>query len=315
MPLNERALALDADPQSVRRARQFVCGILTKLGRDDLLDAAGLGVSELVTNALLHADPPIKVQVRGTRKHPRVEVQDNSHVAPKINADMAEDEFLLSTIGRGLGIVALYSSTWGSEIAEDGKVVWFEPAQEPPEHVDLSGDVFDLDEQVAERIEQLGPVEKQVTIRLLDMPVQVFASFRSRYSELRRELRLLALAHGEDYPVAQELSQLALQVEQERRVSSGVDQLDEAIAAGLERIDLVYQVPDSAPRSMTRLLELLEEADRFCREQRLLTLAATQQQIDLQRWYLGEFARQAAGEPPLPWSGPFTLEEPGEQRP
>lgn len=315
MPLNERALALDADPQSVRRARKWVGEILTRLGRDDLVDSAGLGVSELVTNALLHADPPITVKVRGTRKHPRVEVTDNSHVAPRVNLDMAEDEYLLSTIGRGLGIVALYSSTWGSEIAEDGKVVWFEPAQEPPEDLDLSGDVFDLEETVAERLERAGEVDKQLTIRLLDMPVQVFATFRRRYSELRRELRLLALAHGDDYPVAQELSELALQVEQERRVSSGVERLDAAIAAGLERVDLEYHVPASAPESMARLLQLLEQADRFCRDQRLLTLASTQQQRDLQRWYLGEFRRQADGLAPRPWPGSFVLEEPDEPHP
>ena len=50
----------------------------TALGRDDLADAAQLGVSELVTNAILHADPPIAVRLGGTRSHPRVEVHDSS---------------------------------------------------------------------------------------------------------------------------------------------------------------------------------------------------------------------------------------------
>jgi anti-sigma regulatory factor (Ser/Thr protein kinase) len=314
MPLFDRALALDADPQSARRARQWVSEILTDVGRDDLVDSATLGVSELVTNALLHAEPPITVKVRGTRNHPRVEVQDNSHVAPRPNVEMTEEEFLLSTIGRGLGIVALYSSTWGSEVGEEGKVVWFEPAQEPPEDADLSGDVFDLDETVTERIQQLGSVENQLTIRLLDMPVQLFASFRRRYSELRRELRLLALAHGEDYPVAQDLSELAIQVEQERRLAAGVERLDAAIDAGLERVDLEYHVPASAPESMLRMHALLEQADQFCRDQRLLTLAATPQQRELLRWYVGEFQRQAAGEAPSSWTGSFTVEDPGELR-
>src|SRR5918996_2016380 len=136
MPFPDRALALDADPQSARRARKWVSDILTDVGRDDLVDSASLGVSELVTNALLHAEPPITVKVRGTRTHPRVEVQDSSHVALRPSVEMTEEDFLLSTIGRGLGIVALYSSTWGSEIGDDGKVGWFEPAQEPPEDAD-----------------------------------------------------------------------------------------------------------------------------------------------------------------------------------
>ena len=70
------------------------------------------------------------------------------------------------------------------------------------------------------------------TIRLLGMPVQVFAHYRIWYDELRRELRLLALTHGDDYPVAAELCELTLRVEQERRQARGVDRLDAALAPG-----------------------------------------------------------------------------------
>ena len=40
---------------------------------------------------------------------------------------------------------------------------------------------------------------------------------------------LLALTHGDDYPVSQEISELTLRVEQERRQARGVDRLDEAL--------------------------------------------------------------------------------------
>ena len=310
MPLNNDSLPLDPDPQSVRQAREWVGDVFERLGRDDLVDAAELGVSELVTNAILHAHPPIMVRVRGTRQHPRVEVRDHSKHPPEINIEMTDEEHLLSTIGRGLGIVALYSSTWGSEVAPDGKTVWFEPTTELRTDGDLSGDVFDLEEVVDQRVATAGQPEELITIRLLRMPVQLFAHFRNRYSELRRELRLLSLAHGNDYPVARELSALFLQVEQERRQASGVDQLDEAVSRGLDETDLEYLVPPSAPASMGRLLEMLEQADRFCRKQRLLALAASPQQLALQRWYLGEFVRQAAGEEPTPWPDELTVEEP-----
>lgn len=312
MPLNKDPLPLDPDPQSVKQARQWVGDVLEKLGRDDLVDAAELGVSELVTNAILHAAPPITVRVRGTREHPRVEVRDHSTNPPEVNIEMTEEEHLLSTIGRGLGIVALYSSTWGSEAAPDGKTVWFEPSNELRTDGDLSGDVFDLQEVVDLRVAAAAVPEELLTIQLLRMPVRLFAHFRTRYDELRRELRLLSLAHGSDYPVARELSGLFLQVEQERRQAHGVDQLDEAVARGLQLTDLEYHVPPSAPASMGRLLEMLEEADRFCRDQRLLTLAASPQQLALQRWYLGEFVRQAAGEEPAPWTGGYTVEKPGQ---
>jgi hypothetical protein len=262
-----------------------------------------------VTNAILHAEPPITVTVRGTRKHPRVEVTDSSQQPPEVNVRLADDDQLLSTIGRGLGIVALHSLTWGSEVAREGKTVWFVPAAGIQVGHDLSGEIFDLDDVVGRRLAEAAPAADLLHVRLLRMPVQVFAHYRKRFAELQRELRLLALAHETDYPVGRDLSDLFLQIEQERRQSQGVDQLDAAIVAGHEEADLDYLVPPTAPASMSRMLEMLERADAFCREQRLLALAASPQQVELQRWYLGEFARQAEGEPPQPWHGSLRIED------
>ena len=78
MPLNRPALALDPDPRSVQEARRWVVSTCRELGRDDLVESAELAISELVTNALLHAEHPITVRVAGTVDHPRVEVSDGS---------------------------------------------------------------------------------------------------------------------------------------------------------------------------------------------------------------------------------------------
>lgn len=304
-------LELVPEPQSVRRARVWVVSELATIGRDDLADAAELGVSELVTNAILHADPPIVVRVGGTAAHPRVEVHDNSPAPPKARS-MTTDERLLATVGRGLGIVAMFSTTWGAEVSSQGKVVWFEPAAEASGMLDEAqarGEVFDLSELVDERLATVGDPGERLTVRLLGMPVQVFAHYRNWYDELRRELRLLALNHGSDYPLAQELSEITLQVEQERRQARGIDRLDAAIARGDDRVDLEYQVPPSAGTTMGRLQTLLEQVDVFCREQRLLTLEPGPQQTALRSWYLGEFTRQTAGEAPTPWPGSYVVEE------
>ncbi len=300
-------LELTPEPTSARRARAWVVGELEAIGRDDLTDAAELGVSELVTNAILHADPPIWVRIGGTPTHPRVEVHDTSHVPPRVRT-MTDDDRLLATVGRGLGIVAMYSTTWGAEVSHQGKVVWFEPAADADPGADLAGEVFDLSEVVEERLASAGEPTNRVTVRLLGMPVQVFAHYRVWYDELRRELRLLALNHGGDYPLAQELTEITLQVEQERRQARGVDRLDTAVAAGQETVDLEYDVPASAGATMGRLLTLLEQVDVFCREQRLLTLEPNPQQLALRTWYLGEFTRQAAGEAPTPWRGSTAVE-------
>ncbi len=323
------ALVLDPDPRSVRRARVWVGTELEGLGRRDLVDAAELGVSELVTNAILHADPPITLRLGGTAAHPRVEVHDTSPRAPTVHTDMAEDDKLMRTVGRGLGIVALYSISWGAEVSADGKVVWFEPALEPafPSLADgpvaglsgelddwddldsagaalepPAGDMFDLDRAVDVLVAAAEPPARLLTVRLLGMPAQEFAAFRVWYAEIRRELRLLAFSHPEDYPLAAELADISLRVEQERRQSTGVHALDEAIEAGHTSVDLTYQVPPDAAGTMSRLASLLDEVDRFCRDQRLLTMPATPEQVALRRWYTSEFSRQAAGHPPTPWA-------------
>jgi anti-sigma regulatory factor (Ser/Thr protein kinase) len=293
----------------VHEARRWVRDVLTRLDRKDIVDAAELGVSELVTNAILHAAPPISVRVRGTRRHPRVEVRDGSSRPPEVNLGMADEAQLLNTIGRGLGLVALNSAAWGAERTDEGKLVWFEPTDTPRLGDDLSGDVFDLDEVLQRRLEGGEITGEPVKVQILDLPVALYVRFRQRFFELSRELRLLSLRHGHDYPVARELTEVFLQTEQERRLIQGRENLEEAIAEGRDRVDLDMLVPATMPDTMRRLLGTLERADQFCREQRLLTLAASPQQQELQRWYLSEFVRQAEGKEPRPWRGSFTVEE------
>ncbi|MGZ4591224.1 MAG: ATP-binding protein [Actinomycetes bacterium] len=303
MPLSQKPLDLPHDPLAVRQARAWVGQLLTSLGRVDLVNSAQLGVSELVTNAVLHAAPPLTVSLRGTREHPRIEVHDGSDQPPAASGRMGEDRSLLTTYGRGLGIVSWYSSRWGADLTGEGKTVWFEPVAEPdPEH-EVAGDLVDLDRDV-ER-EPGEPVDEATLrpVRLLNLPVRLFVDFRGRYRELSRELRLLALTHGADYPVAHELTEVARRVERERRLARGTEVLEQAILEGTEYVDLDYRVAPEAPRTMHRLLELLEEADVFCRQERMLALAATPEQAELQRWYLGEFVRQGAGEAPRAWVG------------
>ena len=119
---------------------------------------------------------------------------------------MTDGERLLATSGRGLGIVAMYSTTWGAEVSSTGKVVWFEPAAEVRSRSTRpgAGDVFDLARSGSRSGWPIvGEPGSRITVRLLGMPVQVFAHYRNWYEELRRELRLLALNHGARLPARQ----------------------------------------------------------------------------------------------------------------
>lgn len=309
MPLNLPPLSLEADPASVRKARDWVRRVLRDLHRDDIVEPAELGVSELVTNAILHGTPPITVRVRGTRHHPRVEIRDGSNRPPSVNVDMADEEYLLSTFGRGLGLVAMNSSAWGADLAPDGKVVWFEPSSEPRIEEDLDGEVFDLDQTVADRIEAAGLPDAAVTVVLQDLPVALYSKFRRRYYELARELRLLSLVHGDAYPIATEIAEVFLEAERMHRLTRGWEEFNRLLAGDADRGTVRLTVPAEAPAILLRLLESLERADVFCREQRLLVLSATPDEAELQRWFFHEFTRQAAGEPPRPWPGPFVVDD------
>ena len=65
MPLASE-LTLASSPRAAADARRWVGDICHRLERTDLVECAELGVSELVANAIIHANAPFKVRVRGT---------------------------------------------------------------------------------------------------------------------------------------------------------------------------------------------------------------------------------------------------------
>ena len=104
-------LLLDPEPQSVRRARVWVGGELERIGRPDLVDAAELGVSELVTNAILHAEPPITVRVIEYTVHSSSSdgTEDSSEVFALVT------DLLDSEAYPALDLACAYPMRWGCE--------------------------------------------------------------------------------------------------------------------------------------------------------------------------------------------------------
>jgi two-component sensor histidine kinase len=270
------------------------------IGRDDLTECAELGVSELVTNALLHGEPPISVRVRGTVEHPRIEVRDSSLEAPVLPtaSEMDEHDELLLTYGRGLTLVARSADAWGAEIEDDGKVVWFAPAGQFAENEGVPGLITGVDAARARR----EPTQDRVRVEILGVPLALFIGFQQHFRELRREVRLLSLAHERDYPLAKSLSDLFATLDRHLREGIGVEQIEAAVAAKRTHTDLVVHMPRATARTLSRFIELLELADDFCRQQRLLSLARTPEQRRFQGWFLCEFVRQAQGEEPVAWT-------------
>ena len=107
---------------SVPRARHEVEQALETWGLHELTWTAALLVSELASNALLHARTGFTVVLEappGGRL--RLEVSDGSRAVPR--ARRYGDE---ATTGRGLRLVEDLSDAWGVHRTEDGKTVWVE---------------------------------------------------------------------------------------------------------------------------------------------------------------------------------------------
>jgi hypothetical protein len=104
-----------------RAARRFVITTLVKWGDRALVDDAALVVTELATNAVVHADSDFTVAVSSSPSAVRISVGDASSVPPKLR-----DASLIASSGRGLGMVASLVSHWGDEPFGVGKVVWAE---------------------------------------------------------------------------------------------------------------------------------------------------------------------------------------------
>ena len=113
---------LPQDLRSVREARRFLRETLGTWELVELEDASQIVVSELVTNAITHADSACQLRLSRSGSTVRVEVVDGGAGTPDPKPPTASGEH-----GRGMHIVAALAVAWGTEqLEEGGKVVWAE---------------------------------------------------------------------------------------------------------------------------------------------------------------------------------------------
>jgi anti-sigma regulatory factor (Ser/Thr protein kinase) len=115
----------DASPDAPRASRLFVRAMLSGLD-PRLIEHAALVVTELATNAIVHARSDFTVTIGSAGGAVRVEVSDGSRTPPSRRTPS-----LHARGGRGLSIVAAVASTWGVVHTSDGKIVWAQLARAP----------------------------------------------------------------------------------------------------------------------------------------------------------------------------------------
>jgi anti-sigma regulatory factor (Ser/Thr protein kinase) len=103
-----------------RAARCFVVETLQQWGREELIDDAAIAVTELATNAVIHARSDFDVAMSLSDGGVRIAVSDGSRTLPVLH-----EPSLDAPSGRGVAVVAALTDRWGIELGRTpGKTVW-----------------------------------------------------------------------------------------------------------------------------------------------------------------------------------------------
>ncbi|WP_201299979.1 ATP-binding protein, partial [Streptomyces mexicanus] len=109
-------------PGGVSPARRFTRRTLRSWGVGEETDAALLVVSELVTNALVHTEGRVRLDLSLVNHRLRIAVADASPRTPAKPTSIGWE----ATGGRGILLVEAVSACWGTLPVSGGKQVWSE---------------------------------------------------------------------------------------------------------------------------------------------------------------------------------------------
>lgn len=86
-----------------------------------MIDTVALLVTELVSNAVLHARTELHLLVETQPGLVKLRVEDHSPGTPVLRHYDPDD-----VTGRGLALVDMFATRWGIDPAPNGKAVWCE---------------------------------------------------------------------------------------------------------------------------------------------------------------------------------------------
>lgn len=317
-------LHLEPRPASAGEARRWVTGVvagwpLTAVETTQLL------LSEVVTNTVLHARTPMEVRAVPVGDRLRLEVVDRVPDAPRHKHFEADAE-----TGRGLKLLANLADEWGVHRSAHGKTVWFVVG--PGSGSDWAGEVaatqlmVDLDDWAgADRPppgspghpaaqpavdrptgpEPVGGPGRTVEVQVLGVPLVVYLEVEQHDDALMREFGLMveSAEGGADHEVPRRLLELASELRSvfQPATTAVRAQVERAIRQGDPTVDLEVTVAAEGWERLLHLAEVLDEADRYCEEGQLLTLASSPVVRHFRHWCVGQIAGQLADRPARRW--------------
>lgn len=286
---------LPPEPASVASARELVRTLLAETGREDLAEAGTLLVSELVTNAMLHAGTAIDVIAHADDAGLRVEVTDGSRHLP-----VRRHYATTSGTGRGMMMLEQMVDGWGVYRHSLGKTVWFHLStgdHEAP--VLFREDLTGVD----------GGPGDTVDVVLANLPLLLHAAWQEHIEALLREYLLASLEDDDPLPAVQvhaaATDAIAVLDEHIPRLSVSIDPdelMAEATEPNVTAEHIVMPVPLTSVPSFVTLERAIVEALELSRSGRNLTPTTQPELQAFRQWLCRQVAVQAAGGPPTPWS-------------
>jgi anti-sigma regulatory factor (Ser/Thr protein kinase) len=298
-----------ADAPSVPGARRFVADGLRHWRRQGLLDDASLVVSEMAANAALHSGSPfMHISLEQHDDAVRIAVEDDGRRVPvaalvpqrRPSPDAPDAVEAMSSTGRGLAIVSVLARHWGIDEQDGRRRIWAELAEGGAEYGVRPPELTTPLQQSPPRVMELP--EGWKTVRMPQCPVRLGIRIDQHLDDLIRELQLV---DGSDGSPSRELGGLIESLVSPRAYARHMGRRigQEAAAAGLDHVDIEMTMPRSSAPDIAHLLELVEEADRLCRGQELLTLASTPEMVSLREWFTESMVNQLENDAePVPYA-------------
>ncbi len=280
---------------------------LARAGRSDLVETAELLVSEVVTNALLHAGTPVDLGAWVSEAGLRVEIGDGGTSMPTLRHHATT-----AGTGRGLRLLHQMVERWGVRSHADGKTVWFELT---------SADRDEGDDRAA----PLGPDHEgrlkllddtTVWVELRNVPLLLHVAWHQHAEALLREYLLYCLddEDGDRQLQAHAAASDAIALLFEHLPDPGIgDDAEELMATatepGVSQARLLLPVPAASLPHFRILDETLTAALHLADEGQLLT-APTQPEVRAFRhWLCREVIEQPGGAAPTSWDERMAADE------
>lgn len=293
---------LPAEATSAARARRLVRDALRGTAGEGVLEAALVAISEIVTNALVHAGTPMRLRIL-LDGGLRVELTDGNPRLPH-----PREFATTANTGRGLLLVEEMVTRWGANPVPGGKVVWFEIADEV------------LLEEILPPAEEVAVDDAPVVIELHRMPLLMHHAWQEHAAALLRELMLVRLdaelsALSEHASASDALGLLLDQVPAPAIDLEPDAVMENATEPRMSVQRLLIEIPQQALPSFDALDILLDEALHLADDGALLS-PPTQPEIQAMRmWIVHQIRSQAAGGRSIAWQSLSATLPPTESLP